>query len=73
MERTKKRASATGQLSPNITLIYGIIMIVLAAIISTIFLNFFPSNEAIMPTPQASCSRLEKYEFALINFTKFFL
>ena len=48
MERTKKRASATGQLPPNITLIYGIIMIVLAAIISTIFLNLLTTGMILL-------------------------
>jgi|TARA_B100001765_G_scaffold158191_1_gene102657 protoheme IX farnesyltransferase len=48
MERTKNRASATGQLPPNITLIYGIIMIVLAAIISTIFLNLLTTGMILL-------------------------
>ena len=48
MERTKKRASATGQLPPNILLIYGIIMIVLAVIISTIFLNLLTTGMILL-------------------------
>ena len=39
MARTKNRSSATGQLSANVILTYGIVMIGLAAVVSTIFLN----------------------------------
>jgi protoheme IX farnesyltransferase len=48
MERTKNRASATGQLSPNITLIYGIIMITIAAIVSTVFLNLLTTGMILL-------------------------
>ena len=48
MERTKKRASATGQLSPNITLAYGIIMITIAAIVSTVFLNLLTTGMILL-------------------------
>ena len=48
MERTKNRASATGQLSPNIILIYGIIMITIAAIVSTVFLNLLTTGMILL-------------------------
>ena len=48
MERTKNRASATGQLSPNIILIYGIIMITIAAIVSSVFLNLLTTGMILL-------------------------
>ena len=48
MERTKNRASATGKLSPNITLVYGIVMITIATIISTAFLNLLTTGMILL-------------------------
>ncbi len=48
MERTKNRASATGQLSPNFNLIYGIIMITIANIVSTVFLNLLTTGMILL-------------------------
>ena len=48
MARTKNRSSATGQLSANIILTYGIVMIGLAAVVSTIFLNILTTGMILL-------------------------
>mgnify|MGYP001159894972 FL=1 len=48
MERTKNRVTATGQLSPSNTLNFGIIMIILSVIISSIFLNLLTTGMILL-------------------------
>ena len=48
MARTKNRSSATGQLSANVILTYGIVMIGLAAVVSTIFLNLLTTGMILL-------------------------
>ena len=48
MERTKHRATATGQLSPATTLNFGIIMIIISVIISFIFLNLLTTGMILL-------------------------